>query len=200
MSRYRRRMRGSIGGRHCPCSAFYLATAGTGIDDIIDLLLGEADTLEHAAIQVGMSLTVKSNMSVKERVVLAGVAPAAGTVRWWNEMSVDAVPTRSTAKILLVDFTTRTFHSVIPMILDCISRSTCLRPFLLDVRNVAVQQRTILASDGIGMSIGIGLVTERSATSAWASAHELIGLLIGPSNVTESITCELSVCRARQSH
>ena len=46
---------------------------------------------------------MKAHVGVKEGIVLAGVVPAGGTVRLWNQMGVNAVPAGGTSEILLVD-------------------------------------------------------------------------------------------------
>ena len=92
-----------MSGRHGPRTAFDSARTRARIDDIINLLLGEANTPKHGAVQIGMSLTMKAYMGMKKGIVLAGFVPAGGTVRLWNQMGVDAVPAGGTSEILLVD-------------------------------------------------------------------------------------------------
>ena len=92
-----------MSGRHGPSTAFISTRTRTGIDDVINLLLGKANAPKHCAVQVGMSLAMKTHVGVKEGIVLAGFAPAGGTVRLWNQMSIDAVPAGVTSEILLVD-------------------------------------------------------------------------------------------------
>lgn len=52
-----------------------------------------------------MGLTMKSHVGVKEGIILAGVVPAGRTVRLWNQMGVNFLPTGGTSEILLFDST-----------------------------------------------------------------------------------------------
>ena len=52
-----------------------MTATGTGGDEVVHLMLGEANLLEHGAIQVGMSLAVESDMRVIEGIVEAAIVP-----------------------------------------------------------------------------------------------------------------------------
>ena len=130
-------MCGNRGGRHCPCPALNLTTAWACVDEVVNLLLGKANPLEHCAVQIGMRFTVKPHVCVEERIVSAGIIPIGGTVGWGNKMDVDVpVPISRTTENLLVGSTARADHFVCVMALDGSSKSLCFHPF--SVRNVPV--------------------------------------------------------------
>lgn len=99
-----------------------MTATGTGGDEVVHLMLGEANLLEHGAIQVGMSLAVESDVGMIVGIV-AAPSPLRRAIRWWNEMRIGAIATGSATETPLV---VSIGHSVFHFTLDRFT--TALRP------------------------------------------------------------------------